>query len=250
MRRAARITLAATLTLALLAVGGLLLLSRSDFGRSRVRLFALDALRSSVNGTVEIGRIEGNLLGNFSLADVRITDSAGQPFLSAERVAARVNATALLSKRVAVSELTLVKPVIHLTKTPDEEWNYARVFAAGEGTDTTLGWGDWVALRNVTLVDGLFVMQRPWAPDSGVTGAARDRVIAKALEGNTRIRVDRASYGLRQTITFHAIDARLSRVIVADPDSRDIVLNVDSLAMIAEPFHPPLLHVRHFAGEV
>ncbi|MGQ0643421.1 MAG: translocation/assembly module TamB domain-containing protein [Gemmatimonadaceae bacterium] len=251
MRRGARIALGTTLVLALLAGAVLLIVTRSDVGRTRVRQFAINSLRNSINGTVAVGRLEGNLLGNFSLADVRITDSAGRPFLSAERVSARVNATALFWRRVAVSELVLVKAVIHLTKTPDEDWNYARVFRGDGGAkDTTLGWGDWIVLRNVTLIDGTLIVQRPWSPDADVKGAERDAVIARALRGETRTRIDRAPYGPRETIDFRAINGRLSRVIVADPESRDIVLQIDSLALIAAPFHPPVFNVRHFAGEV
>ena len=250
MRRAARYALSAILIVTVLSVAGLLVFTRTAFGRERVRGLALNSLRNSVNGIVEIGLLEGNLLGDFSLSDVRITDSAGQPFIAAERVTARVNATALISKRVAISELTLVKPVIYLTKTPDEDWNYERLFASDGGTDESLGWGDWIALRNVTLVNGTLVMQRPWDTDSGVTGARRERAIAEALAGKTRTRVDRASYGLRQTIDFRSINARMSSILVADPASRDIVLEIDSLAMIAAAFHPPLIDVRHFAGEV
>lgn len=251
MRRGARIALVVTPVLVLAAIGMLALITRSDYGRDRVRVYALSKIRNSVNGIVDIGRIEGNILGHFSLVDVRITDSTGQPFLEADRVSARVNATALFSKRIAVSQLTLVRPRIHLIKTPDKDWNYERLFhSQGGGMDSTLGFGDWIQLRDVTLLDGSFVLQRPWSPDEGLKGAARERAIQEALAAESRSRVDHAAYGLRQTIEFDKINARLPNVIVADPASRDIVLNVDSLAMIATPFNPPSFDVRQFAGEV
>ena len=251
MPRGVRTGLVITLVLALLGVGVLALLTRSDYGRNRVRSFALGRIRHSVNGTVDIGRLEGNVLGDFSLVDVRIADSTGQTFLTADRVSARVNATALFSKRVAISHLTLVKPRIYLIKTPTQDWNYERLFKSERGgTDSTAGFGDWVLLRDVTMVDGAIVLQRPWSPDERFSGVQKDSVIRAALAGETRTRVDRADYGLRQTIDFEKINARLPSVVVADPASRDIVVNVDSLAMIATPFNPPSFDVRQFAGEV
>jgi translocation and assembly module TamB len=250
MRRALRITVVTALALSFLLLLGVVVLTRSDFGRNRVRNFALDALRNSLNGQVEIGRLEGNLLGNFSLHDVRISDSTGRPFLAAERVTADVNTSALLSRRVELSHLTLVRPVIHLSKTPDEDWNYASIFGSGDGSDTTAGWGSWVVLRDVRLVDGKLIMQRPWAPDADITGTRRDSLIRAALAGETRTRVDRAEYGLRQTIDFSSINAYMSTVLVAHADSADMILAVDSLAMVAAPFHPPALDVRQFAGVI
>lgn len=252
MRRSARIGIGVVLGLALLVVGAWLVLTRSDFGRNRVRVIALNAIRNSVNGTVEIGRIEGNVLGNFTLVDVRIADSAGNPLLSVERVSATMNSTALLTKRIDVSRLILVKPRIHIFRTPDEGWNYARIFKSGEGGggDSTVGFGDWVVLRNVTLEDGSLLLQRPWEPEADLRPATRDSVIRAALTGESRARIDRAPYGLRQTIEFRTINARLPGAVVADPAHTDIVLRFDSLAMLAQPFNPPPMHVRQFAGEV
>lgn len=251
MRRALRIALIVMLVLILVGIGALAIITRSDYGRNKVRTLALNNIRESVHGLVDIGKIEGNVLGNFSLVDVRITDSTGQPFLTAERVSARVNASALLSKRIAVSQLTLVKPRIHLIKTPTQDWNYKRLFRTEAGpADSTPGFGDWIVLRDVRFQDGSIVLQRPWSPDEGEKGVQRERAIAEALAGETRTRVDRADYGLRQTMEFEQINAKLPSILVADPDSKDIVLNVDSLAMIAAAFNPPKLHVRQFAGEV
>ncbi|HJU73529.1 MAG TPA: translocation/assembly module TamB domain-containing protein [Gemmatimonadaceae bacterium] len=250
MRRGARIALSITLVLALLLVVALAVFTRTNFGRGRIHSYALNSLRSSVNGIVNIGRLEGNVLGNFALVDVSITDSAGRPFISADRVEARVNASALFSKRIAVSRLHLVRPVIHLSKTPDEDWNYARLFESEGGVDSTLGFGDWVSLRNVTMRDGSLTIERPWTPDAGLPSVEREQVIARAVAGESRTRVERVDYGWRQTVDFRSINATMSEIIVADPENSEIVLRIDSLAMVAAPFHPPQIDVRQFAGEV
>jgi autotransporter translocation and assembly factor TamB len=252
MRRAATVAFAVVGTILLLLGGAYLVLTRSGFGRERVRMMALDALRGSVNGRVEIGRIEGNVLGRFTLRDVRITDSAGQPFVAAERVTATLDARGLLSRRVALSDVTIDAPRVHLTKTPDDPWNYARIFhqPGPPGDDSSRGFGDWIRFSNVTLRNGEFVIQRPWAPDADLKGALRDSVIREAMAGRTRARVDHASYGMRQTMEFTAISAVLTEAVIADPEHSDILLQFDSLATLAKPFHPPFLDLRHFDGEV
>ena len=252
MARAAKIGLGVLLAFVLVAAGAFLVLTRTDTGRNRVRAFALKTLRESVNGRVEIGRIEGNVLGRFSITDIAITDSAGNPFLAAERLTATLDAGGLLSRRITLSDVELVKPVVRLTKVPDAAWNYAQIFRTPDTTaaDSSTGFGDWVILDDVTLRQGELVVERPWSPDADYEGTQRDSVIRDALAGESRARVDRAPYGLRQTMDFRAINAVLSKVVVADPASSDVVLQIDSLATLAAPFHPPALDVRRFSGEV
>jgi uncharacterized protein involved in outer membrane biogenesis len=251
MRRTARAILGVMLTLVLLVAAAYLMLTRSSFGRDRIRLYALSALRESVNGHVEIGRIEGNVLGRFSLSDVSITDSAGQPFVAAKRVTATLDAGALLLRRITLSDVVVGKPEVHLTKTPDEAWNFARIFRR---TDTTAsvssrGFGDWIRLTSVVLRDGELVIQRPWAPDADFKGTLRDSVIRDALAGRTRTRVDPADHGLRQTMDFTAISAVLAQVVVADPERTGILLQFDRWPP-SPAFSSPALNVRNFAGEV
>ncbi len=252
MPRAAKIGLGVLAALVLIVAGAFLVLTRTDAGRNRVRAFALKTLRESVNGHVEIGRIEGNVLGRFSINDISITDSAGHPFLAAERVTATLDSRGLLSRRITLSDVELVKPVVRLTKVPESSWNYAEIFRTTDTTtaDSSAGFGDWVVLNDVTLRQGELVVERPWSPDADYEGTQRDSVIREALAGETRARVDKAPYGLRQTMDFRAINAVLSKIVVADPASTDVLLEVDSLATIAAPFHPPALDVRQFSGAV
>jgi autotransporter translocation and assembly factor TamB len=88
MRKALIIAGSVILVIIGVAALALFVLTGTDFGRERVRQFALGALNDAVNGTVRIGAIDGNLLGGITLTDVSIVDSAGAPFLSVERVTA------------------------------------------------------------------------------------------------------------------------------------------------------------------
>jgi autotransporter translocation and assembly factor TamB len=252
MKRALTIFLRSVIVVAVLAVSAFVIFTKTDFGRRRIRGVVLGFLHDRVHGRVTIGRIEGSVLDDFSLVDIAIADSTGEPFLSAERVSARVILRELLSKKVVVSGVTIIKPVLHVTKTPDKDWNYARIFHSPKPTvvDTTLGFGKWITLNDVTVRGGSLTVQQPWQADASYKGTSRDSVIADALAGTSRVRVDRAPYGLRQSKEFSAINAFLPQVVVADPSTRDIVLNVETMSAIAAPFRPPDFVVRQFAGEI
>ena len=67
-----------------LAVLGVWMLTNTDFGRERVRRFALKTLQNATHGIVKRGALRGNLLTGATLVDVAITDSAGRPFFAAD----------------------------------------------------------------------------------------------------------------------------------------------------------------------
>ena len=228
-----------------------MLATRSDPGRALVRRAVTGILNSSLHGRVSIGGLEGNVLGSFTLTDVAITDSAGAPFLTADRIAVSLDRKALWSKRVILSRLSLIRPVIRLTRRPNEAWNAVRIFPSSTpSADTTPGFGSWVALRDVTIEDGAVVIQQPWTPDASLAGAARDSAIALVLSGRGRARVDRVDYGLRQSMDFTDIDAHVADLIVATPDSTGIAMQLDTLSMVAAPFHAPTITVRQLAGAI
>ncbi|MBC7896789.1 MAG: hypothetical protein H7066_15330, partial [Cytophagaceae bacterium] len=252
MRRFSRFlvfTLAIVVVVALLLFGAI---TRTDFARERVRRVALSFLGDIARGTVRIGRIEGNVLGAFTLVDVSIADSTGAPLFQVDRLAAHLDSWGLLKSRIALSDVVLSRPVIHLTQSADGTWNYERIFPRGEGTpgDTASGLGDWITMRNVTLRDGDLQVVRPWAPDESLSPAARDSLVREALHGRTRLRIASVEAGFTQHMAFTAINGHIVEATIADPDDRDVRAQVDSLALIAAPFNPPPLDVRHFAGNV
>lgn len=252
MRRFTRyvvFTVAIVVVIALLLFGAI---TRTDFGRERVRRYALSFLGDVARGTVKVGRIEGNVLGSFTLIDVAIADSAGAPLVQVDRLAAHLDGWGLLESRIALTDVVLSRPRIHLTQSADGTWNYERIFPSdsGSGGDETNGLGDWITMHNVTLRDGDLQVLRPWVPDESLAPAARDSLVREALAGRTRLRIESVEEGLTQHMSFTAINGHIDEAIIADPADRDVRARVDSLALIAAPFNPPPIEVRHFAGSV
>ncbi len=252
MKRAFRIGLALVAGIVVLAVTALMVFTGTNVGRERVRRAGLAALASHVHGRVSIGRIEGNLLGRFALIDVSITDSAGSSLLVADTAFAAVDALGLLSRRITITDLELVRPVIRLVRPPAGEWNYRRIFPARPTApaDTAPGFGDWIWLQDVRLRNGQLVVQIPWAPDTTLAPAARDSVVRLALSGASRSWVDSVAGGLEKTMDFFAVNGHLANVVLATPRSSAMTLQVVRLQMTAAPFRPPVFDVRNATGTV
>lgn len=244
MLRVLKIGLGIIATLLILVVVAVLILAGTDYGRGRARAIALDALRDAVKGEVEVGRIEGNLLTRFSLVDVQLNDEQGRPFLSAERVVGRIALGPLLSQQVVIPELRLVRPVVHLVKSTDGEWNFSRIFATTDTapTDTTIGWGDFIDLRDIAIENGRLVVRQPWP--SQEPGAGGDSA------AEARWRIERGPEGVQQVMEFRSIDGQMPRFVIAHPDSSVMTLRIDRLSMDAAPFRPPTLAIRDFTGDV
>ena len=252
MARAAKIVLGVLAGLVVLVAVALLVLTQTPVGREFVRERVLATLDGFVNGTVKIGRISGNLLSGATLHDVSITDSAGEPFLVADRIEADYALGALLKKRVVLNGLTLTNPLIVLDKPPGEEadWNFERIFAgdsASTPSDSTPGFGDFILLRDVRVISGRVLVRMPWEPDEALAGAARDSAVAAALGGESRNLIVRHAAGFQRVMEFKEMNAFLPVAQLAHPTEPGR-LAFTELAMEALAFRPPAVQVRDLEG--
>ncbi|MDQ6831538.1 MAG: translocation/assembly module TamB domain-containing protein [Gemmatimonadota bacterium] len=250
MRKVLAIVAGVIVTLVVLVVAAIGIITNSDWGHERVRRFALGALGRSAHGIVRIGKVGGNLLSGTTVSDISITDSAGNPFIAVDSMHVSYRIGAFLRKRIDLSDVRLVDLTLVLDKRSGGDWNYKRIFASDStgAPSTGPGFGSWIDLRRVTMVNSRILVRTPWAPSDSLTGAARDSVIAFALSADGRTRVERAGSGFQQIMDFRGIDASMPRLRLADPDSATRIFDVASLHMVAEPFRPPVATVRELKG--
>lgn len=246
---------AGAILLVAVAVAGLLMITNTDYGRERVRRLAESAIQGAANhGVVRLGRVTGNLLQGFTIADVSIADSAGRPFLVMDSVSLNYGLRALLRKRIELSDVRLVKPLVVLDRPPGEDatWNYKAIFQSDTPSvrDTTPGWGDWIILRDVTVLDGRVVIRAPWEPSSRYTGARRDSAIAEALGGRTRVVVVRRDAGFQKVSEFRQITGEIPYLRLDHPSTSVRRMDVARLSTLALPFHPPAAVVNNLVGSV
>jgi translocation and assembly module TamB len=239
---------------ALLAAGfvTVLVLSSTDWGRERVRRFVLAQLRDVVSGQVTIGRIRGNLLNGATVDAFAIRDSAGNPFIVAEQVSARYRILDLLSRRIDLRNVRLVRPLVVIERPPGGKWNYERIFPQSDSTkpeqrDRRF---DWIIFRQVTVLDGHLIVRTPWKPDTTLSRAAQDSSARDAVGGGTRLMVVPASNGYQKVVELREVTGRAPMLRIAQPGFESSLVNVASLRMVALPFRPPSAVVRDLAGMV
>jgi translocation and assembly module TamB len=236
-------------------LAGLLVFTNTTYGRERVRRLAESAVQGAAkHGVVKLGRVTGNLLQGFTIANVSITDSAKAPFLVADSVSLNYGLGALLLKRLELSNVRLVHPLVVLDRPPGDSsvWNYKAIFKSDKPKaqrDTTKAhFGDWIVLRDLTVLDGRMVVRSPWKPKSAYTGAARDSAIARAVGGRERVVVERRGDGFQKVIEFRSMNAAIPYLRLKHPETSVREAQVAKVSVIALPFHPPAAVVNNFVG--
>ncbi|HSJ23162.1 MAG TPA: translocation/assembly module TamB domain-containing protein [Longimicrobiales bacterium] len=250
-RRIAAYAGAGVLLVVVLLAAAVLVITNTDWGRERVRLFALDRLAAATDGTVEIRRIEGNLLRRIYLLDVRIVDEQGRPFLQADTIRSRFSLRGLLRQRIALTNVRMVQGVVILDEPPGEDWNYVRIFRIEPEErvpDTAVGWGDWVSLHNVQLVNTRIMIRSAWAPPEDITPEERARAIERALSGEMRDNIVAVEGGYQNVMDFRQLHATMPVIVPAHPDSAGIPIEISHFTGIAQPFRPPVAQVEALAG--
>lgn len=256
MRRALKIAGIAIGIIGLLIIIAVVTVTMTPWGHERLREKVVEGLDSKTRGrVVKIGKIKGNLLSGITIADVWIGDRAGNVFITADSVTTRYGLRYMLRKRVVLTDMRFVKPLVILEKKPGERyWNYRKLFGKVDTLpvkiDSTLGFGDWIRFERVEVVDGRFLVRRPWEPKDSLTGHERDAKIAHTLAGGSRTNVVAVEGGFQQITDFRSIYGRFPLILLKDPEIKDKRFVIDSLRMLAAPFNPPVLEVRNLAGEI
>ncbi|HYC51027.1 MAG TPA: translocation/assembly module TamB domain-containing protein [Gemmatimonadaceae bacterium] len=244
------VVIAAVVAFAFIAV---LVLTRTDWGRERVRRFVLDQLEGMVHGQVSIGRIRGNLLTGATIEAVVIRDTAGMPFVAAEQISARYNILELFTRKIDLGAVRIVRPLIVLNRPPGGKWNYQRIFPPSDTTrprSVRRKGFPWIVFHDVAIFDGRLVMRTPWKADTTLSRAAQDSSIRAALGGGTRLMVVRADSGFQKVVELRDVTARLRLLRITQPGFHDRMAQVASLKMEALPFRPPAAIVDDALGNL
>jgi hypothetical protein len=244
------VVLAAVMAIAFV---GTLVLTRTDWGRERVRRLVLNQLEGVVNGQVTIGRVSGNLLNGATVEAFAIRDTAGQLFLAADRISARYSIWNLLTRKIDLRSVYLHRPLVVLDRPPGGKWNYQRIFPPSDTTKPGYvrrrGF-PWIVLHGVTLTEGRFVIRTPWKPDQTLSRAAQDSSIPEALTGKKRVLVVRSGQGFQKVVELRDMTARAPLVRITQPGFKDRLAQITSLSMVALPFRPPAAIVENLLGNM
>ncbi len=165
-------------TLRLLLVGAalvafaLLVLSRTEVGRDGVRRGLEAAFARELDGTLEIGRLTGNLVGTLYARSVVVRGADGRALLEADSLVLYPTLGDFLRRRVRIDRAALYRPRVALER-DSTGWNWMRLVAPLMERERSSTWD----LRSLalTIVDGTVTVEddRP-APPAAASGTLVD----------------------------------------------------------------------------
>lgn len=153
MPRFVRIVVIVFVTFVAILIVGILTLQTGWGGRQLASVVERQ-LEGSLDGEITIGGIGGNLLSSPTVLDVTITRD-GQPLLTAERVDLRYDLVGILRGTSTLDEVTLTRPVIHLTHGPDGITLFELFATDEEQPEEPSGLVD---IEPIVIVDGRIVI--------------------------------------------------------------------------------------------
>jgi autotransporter translocation and assembly factor TamB len=216
------------------AVAAAMVATQTDFGRNLVKRIALNAASKAIHGRIRIGRLGGDLLSGATLDSVAITDSTGAPFVSARRITVHYGVPNLIKKRLWLRAVELDDPVIVLDQSRAGVWNFSRIFPSSNTTKDTSkrGYGDWVAIRGLHIVNGRVIVRRQYKPDGAPP--------------NPRLVIDHG----QQITEVDRLNADLPLVRIADPAQKSKLFQIASLNADLALFKPPLARIDNLATTI
>jgi translocation and assembly module TamB len=211
----------------------------TDWGRSMIRSVVENELSGRVQGKVHIGTVHGTMLTGFTIDTFAIRDDRDSLLVSTGRVTLDYDPRDLMDRRLLLRNVRVERPVVRLRQNEDGSWNFKEIFDSDRPPAPGVpgrGFGDYVVLEDVRVIDGEFILTRPWSPDDSLRGAKRDSAIKRNLENPER-EIRRANGGYVHTYRWSNITATLPRIRVADPDSAGMLVLIDELAV--DELEPP-----------
>ncbi|MGH8514176.1 MAG: hypothetical protein ACREV8_09605, partial [Gammaproteobacteria bacterium] len=135
----------------LLVIVGLVLYSRTEGFRDRLRDEVVAALNESVRGQIGLGRVQGSIWSNLVLSDLSVR-YRGKVLLAAPHISVSYRLLPLLRGRVEIDSLGVVGVVVRAKQDTQGHWNLAealspRKLEAEEGVGSPLT----VALHEIVL---------------------------------------------------------------------------------------------------
>jgi hypothetical protein len=154
--------------------------------KTYLRTTILHESRTALNGQLQFGSIGGNLITGFTTDSVSIQGLSGE-IISSDHIEFKYDLFGFFFKRIAISNIVILKPRIHLYRSKDGTWNVADLIKPVPEDSTPSAWTIDIKnfeLKNAELVltDSLLLFQR----QTGESEIPSDSVIDYArihLEG-------------------------------------------------------------------
>ncbi|HEY4306449.1 MAG TPA: translocation/assembly module TamB domain-containing protein [Gemmatimonadaceae bacterium] len=259
MTRRKLVALVAALVLCsigLVVVGTGLFLTRTDYGRAKIRDIGLPLLqRQFPNAKLYVGKVSGSLIGGVVIDSIALSDLRGELFASTGRLTLEYNWRDLFDYRVFINRVTVEHPYVHIIQHATGRWNFKEIFASNKPPQpeqprlaNTRGWGDYLVFDSVAARNTTFILTMPWTPDSTLHGSKRDSVINVHLT-NPEKAVTRTFDGFGRNYVWKNGNGVISHVRLTDPDSNKFGKEF-KIANLSVDEYVPTFQFRNLRGVV
>jgi translocation and assembly module TamB len=248
------VTAAVMLCIGIVALGAIVAVTQTDWGRGKIRAVAMRELQRLVHGSVYIGNIGGNLLTELTVDSIDVRDKHGEIFIVTGRLAVRYDPRDLVDERILLQHVEVEHPVVQIIHYPAGQWNLDEILGSSSSSPGkpkrqlthTKGFGDYVVLDDVTVRNASVTLIEPWEPDSAqrtLKGTRRDSVIKFTLATDSNV-VRWHGDVMREHRWRHAtIVSPYLRIAGADSAGRTFVLND-----VSADESDPAFQIRHVHG--
>ncbi|NOZ19556.1 MAG: hypothetical protein GXP25_00545 [Planctomycetes bacterium] len=114
------------------------------------------AIKTSFEGKVFISRVRFSPLRGITVRDLRLTGENGEPFLYIRKLVLQHDLTALLRRKLVITNVIAETPQIMLTCSQKEGWNVQQLFKSGGGFNLST---EKAAISSVKIVGGSISMR-------------------------------------------------------------------------------------------
>jgi hypothetical protein len=222
----------------------LLALTQTRWGHEQVLGFTLRAASQQLDGTLEIDRLEGNLLTGARLYGVSLRGPGDEPFLRADSAYVEYSLRTIAADEIVLDRIVLFDAEVVLRQMPgDTLWNFDRIFGdtvpRPEPLEPELPRRPLV-IRSASVVGTTIVVEMPWEPDPGSPPAEQQREVRAALADTSQILVREAPGGYLRTMRFLDVTADIAQLVSAPDELGGTYLSLERFRGDAQIFRRPL----------
>ncbi len=139
LRRVGNVGLRAAGVVSLILLLLVVVFTQTPWGRERVLREVLRRVEDGIQGTLTVGDVSSpGLLRGFTFKDVRLSDSSGRPFLTADSIMAGVSFRALLAGDLVFTRVVAWAPEVTLERLPSQDrMNVVAIFLPPDSADAS-----------------------------------------------------------------------------------------------------------------
>ena len=205
------------------AVGVVLVVVHTNFGRELIRKQVEARLDDMFLGGGSVGKIEGSPFSELTINDLVINGPDGEPAISAKKIKLGVGILPLVSKKAILSSIVVEDVDVRIARDQDGNLQFSHLMKPGPES----GWSisiptleihrahvaydtgtEWLNFDNLEIIGGASMMfDQPLKVNLSVRGALRERAVGLAVDAV--VKVD------KNVITVPSLIAKAGAVVVA-----------------------------------